>query len=230
MLVPVAFLALGAMLCVAAVLEGGIAFERISVKHAAANYAEVALSQARASLVTGLAAQLRGGAAALSAPEPMTVAAGPFSVTAAFALGAAGGNPNAVANALQNHPAIAERRLAARIVETVRDKAGAVVATRAQNVTLRGFGVEPYIAIDGTGDDSASRDVASEADAGGCDPSTPGACDANNPSANASPSDTRIHALVQCVGDGCASQYSNVDRLSASAWSNPNALTNGWSR
>lgn len=242
-------------LCAGALLEGGLAFARVSAHHAAQRYAEIGLIQARAQLVAAIASQIASGATTLSAPAPLTAtsvcndasAPCPFTSTATFQLsGSLGGaaTPNTSASNLQTQSAIEEGRVAATIVETVGSTAGAPLATRTQLVTLRTFSVAPFVAIDGVSDAAAARDVPTEADAGGCSQTSWSSCDANNasspapaaPIASMDPGDTRIHALTQCVDGGsgaCAGQtYVSADPTNTPAstsWFNANAQSNGWS-
>ncbi len=212
-------------------LEGGLGFARVSARHAAAHYAQIGLAQARLQLQNGLAAQIAAGTRDLQAPAALSAAPAcestpcPFTLAAVFALqGALGdnGSPNVVATSVQPYPTIAEGRIAATITETVSAADGATLAVRTEYVTLRTFGVSPYVAIDGMTDASAARDVPLEGDAGGCDPTTPSTCDASNtsngstpaPVAVMNPGDTRIHALTECVAGGtgsCAQQFVSAD-------------------
>jgi len=233
-------------------LEGALGFARISARHAAAHYAQIGFVQARSQLQSGLAAQIAAGAHDLQAPAALAPAPAclsapcPFTLAATFALqGALGDNAssNVVATSVQSNAAISEGRLAATITETVGAADGTTIAVRTEYVTLRTFGVPPYVAIDGMTDSAGARDVPLEADAGGCDPTTPSSCDTNNTSSGSTPApvavmnpgDTRIHALEECVAGGtgtCAQQYVSVDPVNTppSAWYNANAQTNGWSR
>ena len=247
--VAVVVLAMGAM------LEGSLAFAQISAKHAAQRYAELAIVQARSTLVASVASQVASHAATIAAPPP--VAAGPLCASSAncvfngstvFSItGTTAGaqSANVSATELQTHPAIAEGRIAATIVETVSSNSGAVLASRTEYITLRTFAISPYVAVDGTTDAAGARDVPYEADAGGCDPAMPANCDANNPAAAASspplgimnPSDTRIRALRQCIDGGtgaCAGQpYADGNPSSIATqtpWYNANAQGGGWSR
>ena len=243
-------------LCAGVVLEGGLAFARVSARHAAAHYAQVGLAQSREYLLAAIAEQIAAGSKSLVAPGPLAPAPAcsdaapqcPFTFGATFALsGTLGdsGAPNVEATDIQLHPAIAEGRVAATIVNTVATVAGTPLAVRTEYVTLRTFAVPPYAAIDGITDAAAARDVPVEADAAGCNPSLPVSCDANNLSAGAmpapagsmNPADTRIHALRECVDGGsgaCGGQvYVNADPQhtpAQSPWFNGNAQTNGWSR
>lgn len=235
------------------VLEGGLGFARVSARHAAAHYAQIGLAQARLQLQNGLAAEIAAGTHDLQAPAPLPSAPAcestpcPFTLAASFALqGALGDNesPNVVATSVQPYPSIAEGRIAATITETVSAADGTALAVRTEFVTLRTFDVPPYVAIDGMTDESAARDVPLEGDAGGCDPTSPSTCDANNTSTGSTPApvavmnpgDTRIHALSECVAGGtgtCAQQWVSDDPLNTPApraWYNANAQTNGWSR
>ena len=234
------------------VLEGGLGFARMSAKHAAAHYAQIALAQARTQLLTGIATQISSGTRTLVAPAPLASAPAceatpcPFMLAATFALQGTLGDdesPNVVATEIQQHPKIAEGRVAATITETVSAADGTPLAVRTEYVTLRTFSVPPYVAIDGMTDGSGARDVPLEGDAGGCDPASPSACDANNnslgstpaPVASMNPADTRIHALSECVSTGtgtCPEQFVSVDPINTpaqSAWFNANAGS-GWSR
>lgn len=243
-------------LCAGVVLEGGLAFARVSARHAAAQYAETGLVQARAQLVAGLASQLAAGAQTLHAPAPPAAAPAcadsaascPFTLAAEFALTGTLSDaqaPNVTATDVQTHPAIREGRVAATIVETVASAAGTPLAVRTEFLTLRTLDVAPYVAIDGMTDAAGSRDVPYEADAAGCDPSTPAQCDANNLSSGATPApvgsmnpaDTRIHALSACSDQGtgaCHGQpYVSADPPHAppqTSWFNANAQGDGWSR
>lgn len=256
MLAASLFFAAVLALATGVVLEGSLGFARASAKHVAQHYAESGLAQARAALLQGLASEIASGSRALTAPPPLaaTSACGassiscPFTVSAAFALaGDVDGSPssNVVATDLQTHPSIAEGRLAATIIETVRARGGTVLASRTQYLTIRTFTLPPYVAIDGATDAAGARDASYEADAGGCDPATPSACDANNlsapstsaPAGSMTWNDTRIRALRQCVDGGngaCASQpYRSADPANISPqtpWFNGNARSNGWSR
>lgn len=230
------------------VLESSLGFARASAKHAAQHYAETGLAQARGTLLQTLASQIASGSRALTAPAPLATTSGPFTSSATFALAgdvADSQSSNVSATDLQTHPSIAEGRVAATIVETVRARGGTTLASRTEYVTIRTFALPPYVAIDGTTDGAGARDVPYEADAGGCDPATPSACDANNPSApsTAAPvgsmswNDTRIRALRQCVDGGsgaCSAQpYVSADPANISAqtpWFNGNAQQSGWSR
>ena len=231
-------------------LEGGLGFARISARHAAAHYAQIGLVQARLQLQNGLAAQIAAGRHDLQAPaaQPACESAPcPFTLAASFELQGAlgdGESPNVVATGLQPHPAIAEGRIAAMITETVSAADGSTLAVRTEYVTMRTFGVPPYVAIDGLTDASGARDVPLEGDAGGCDPTTPSTCDANNTSNGSTPApitamnpaDTRIHALTECVAGGtgsCAQQFVSADPANSpapSAWYNANAQSTGWTR
>ncbi len=234
-------------------IEGGLGFARISARHAAAHYAQMGLAQARLQLQNGLAAQIAAGAHDLEAPAALAPTPAcestpcPFTLAAAFEIASAlgsSGTPNVVATSLQPHPTIAEGRIAATITETVSAADGTALAVRTEYVTLRTFGVPPYVAIDGMTDASAARDVPLEGDAGGCDPTTPSACDANNGSGGSTPApigamnpaDTRIHALTECVAGGtgsCTQQFVSADPVispAPSAWYNANAQSTGWSR
>jgi hypothetical protein len=234
-------------------IEGGLGFARISARHAAAHYAQIGLAQARLQLQNGLAAQIAAGAHDLEAPAALPAAPAcestpcPFTLAAAFELqGALGGSgtPNVVATSVQPYPTIAEGRIAATITETVSAADGTTLAVRTEYVTLRTFGVPPFVAIDGMTDASAARDVPLEGDAGGCDPTTPSTCDANNatsgstpaPVAVMNPGDTRIHALTECVAGGtgsCGQQFVSADPVispAPSGWYNANAQSTGWSR
>ena len=238
------------------VLEGSLGFARASAKHAAQHYAEAGLAQARATLLQGLASEIASGADTLTPPPPLAAASAcdalsescPFTISATFALAGDVADPqssNVSATDLQTHPSVAEGRVAATIVETVRARGEAALASRTEYLTIRTFAIPPYVAIDGVTDAAGARDVPFEADAGGCDPAAPSVCDANNPSApsTAAPagsmtwSDTRIRALRQCVDGGtgaCSSQpYVNADPANISAqtpWFNGNAQQSGWSR
>ncbi|MGH7659729.1 MAG: hypothetical protein ACRENA_02280 [Vulcanimicrobiaceae bacterium] len=238
------------------VLEGSLGFARASAKHAAQHYAESGLGQARAALLQDLAAQIASGASSLTPPPPMaaTPACGtssmtcPFTVAATFAFTghvADSASPNVDATDLQTHPSILEGRVAATIVETVRARGGTALASRTEYLTVRTFALPPYVAVDGVTDAAGARDVSYEADAGGCDPSTPSACDANNRSAPASAppagsmtwNDTRIRALRQCIDDGsgvCSTQpYVSADPANIAPqtpWFNGNAQNGGWTR
>lgn len=230
------------------VLEGSLGFARISAKHAAQHYADAALIQARSALLQELALQIASGAGALKAPAPFAAASGSLTLSATFALAgdvADAQSANVTATDLQTHPSIAEGRVAATIVETVRAAGGNALASRTEYLTIRTFAIPPYVAVDGITDAAGARDVPYEADAGGCNPATPSACDANNPSApsTAAPvgsmasGDTRIRALRQCVDGGsgaCGSQpYVNADPANIAPqtpWFNGNARENGWSR
>ena len=234
-------------------LEGGLGFARISARHAAAHYAQVGLEQARVQLQNGLAAQLAAGRHDLQAPAALPAAPAcestpcPFMLATVFTLQGALGDiesPNVVATSLQPNASIAEGRIAATITETVSAADGAALAVRTEYVTLRTFGVPPYVAIDGMTDASAARDAPLEGDAGGCDPTAPSTCDANNTSNGSTPApitamnpgDTRIHALTECVAGGtgsCAQQFISADPINSpapSAWYNANAQSTGWSR
>jgi hypothetical protein len=234
------------------VLEGGLGFARISARHAAAHYAQAGLAQARTQLLDGIAAQIASGASMLQAPAPLGPHAAcaatpcPFTLGASFALQGTlsdDQSPNVVATDVQQYPKIAEGRVAATITETVSASDGATLAVRTEYVTLRTFGVPPYVAIDGLTDAGGARDVPFEGDAGGCDPTSPSACDANNtspgstpaPVASMNPGDTRIHALSECVAGGtgtCPQQFISVDPTNTpaqSAWYNANAQAE-WSR
>jgi hypothetical protein len=249
------FVAVMALAC-GVVLEGSLGYARASAKHAAQHYLEAGLAQARAALTQSLASQIASATGALNAPQPLAAApacggvsvACPFTTSATFTIagetaGAQTGNVSATN--LQTYPMIAEGRVAATIVESVRSRGGALLATRAEYVTLRTFDVPPFVTIDGATDAAGARDVPFEADAGGCDPATPSSCDENNPSAPATSApagamswnDTRIHALRQCVNGGsgaCASQpYTSADPADIAAqtpWFNANAQSDGWSR
>ena len=231
------------------VLEGGLGFTRISTKHAAQHYVEAGLVQARAALLQDLASQIASRAGTLNAPAPVTAASGPFTSSATFRLVgdvADSQSANVSATDLQTHPSIAEGRVAATIVETVRTRSGTALASRTEYLTVRTFALPPYVAVDGITDGAGARDVPHEADAGGCDPATPAACDANNPttpSSTAAPagsmtwSDTRIRALRQCVDGGsgaCGAQpYLSADPANIvpkTPWFNGNAQNGGWSR
>ena len=233
-------------------LEGALGFARISARHAASHYAQIGLAQARLQLQNGIAAQVAAGVHDFQAPAALAATPAcestpcPFTLAATFALQGALGDiesPNVVATSVQSHPAIAEGRVAATITETVSAADGAALAVRTEYVTLRTFGVPPYAAIDGMTDASAARDVSLEGDAGGCDPTAPSTCDANNASTGSTPApvalmnpgDTRIHALRECVAGGtgaCAQQFVSADPANTppSAWYNANAQSNGWSR
>ena len=54
--------------------EGGLAFARVTAREAAERYAETGFAQARAQLVTSIAAQVAGGSA-LAAPQPLEAGA-----------------------------------------------------------------------------------------------------------------------------------------------------------
>ncbi|MGH7716864.1 MAG: hypothetical protein ACREML_12805 [Vulcanimicrobiaceae bacterium] len=234
------------------VLEGGLGFARMSAKHAAAHYAQIALTPGRRQLLNGLATQIASGTRALEAPAPLAEEPAcestpcPFTLATTFALQGTLGDdesPNVVATEIQQHPKIAEGRVAATITETVRATDGTPLAVRTEYVTLRTFAVPPFVAIDGLTDASGARDVPFEGDAGGCNPSLPSACDANNsssgstpaPVASMNPADTRIHALRECVSNGtgtCPQQFVSADPTNTpaqSAWYNANAES-GWSR
>ena len=173
----------------------------------------------------------------------------PFSISASYALAGAtgqGGSANAVAVDLQTHPAIAEGRVAATIVETVAAADGTPMAVRNEYVTLRTLSVPPYAMIEGTSDGAGARDVPTQADAAGCDPGNVRACDTNNysnvqPAGGAAgvmdPADTRIHALVRCTDGGsgaCAGRtYVSADPPGApvaTGWHNAGADPREWSR
>lgn len=240
-------------LCAGAVLEGSLAFARVSARHAATQYVQSALGEARAQLVVGLAAEIAAGTRTLQAPAPLAAASAcattcPFTRSATYALaGDIGdaGSPNEIATNVQPLAAIGEGRVAATIVATIASANGTPLAVRTEFVTLRTFGVPPYVAIDGLTDAAAARDVPYEADAGGCDPTQPSQCDTANAGAGATPApagsmnpgDTRIHALSQCIDNGsgqCAGQpYLDADPPNASgqtSWYNANAQNDGWSR
>lgn len=234
------------------VLEGGLGFARISARHAAAHYAQAGLAQARTQLLDGIAAQIASGASTLQAPQPLQAEPAcastpcPFTLSASFALQGTlgdGESPNVVASDVQQYPKIAEGRIAATITETVSASDGATLVVRTEYVTLRTFGVPPYVAVDGLTDASGARDVPLEGDSGGCNPVSPSACDANNtspgstpaPVASMSSADTRIHALSECVSAGtgtCPQQFVSVDPTNTpaqSGWFNANAQSE-WSR
>lgn len=237
-------------------LEGSLAFARVSARHAAEHYAELGLPAARATLVSGIASQIAAHASQLQAPAPQAPApacgddapACPFTIAASFSLTGVTGDPasgNVSATELQTHPAIAEGRVAATISQTVRSTSGVALATRTQFVTLRTFSIPPYAQVDGVTDAAASRDVPTEADAGGCDPTVPASCDTGNVSSPSTPApiglmnpaDTRIHALSQCIDGGsgaCAGQtYAGADPANIAAqtqWLNENAQSDGWAR
>jgi hypothetical protein len=227
-------------LCAGALVESGVAFARVSARHAAQHYAEIGLVQARAQLVSALAGQVAAGATSLSAPAPAPVAPAcgvspcAFISSATFVLtGTVGGteSPNVYAANLQTHPSISESRVAATIVETVSSSAGAQLAVRTQYVTMRIFRTPPFATIDGVSDAAASRDLPSEGDAGGALASAPA------PVASMDPADTRIHALTECFDGGsgaCGGQiYSSADPPGARAetpWFNANARSESWSR
>ncbi|MBV8602351.1 MAG: hypothetical protein JO359_12370, partial [Candidatus Eremiobacteraeota bacterium] len=202
-----------------------------------------------ASLLAGLAAQVRAGFTPLVAPPDLpptppcaeTVPRCPIAVGARFALTgataqfAAGGNVSATS--LQTHPAVGEGRLAATIVLTIASAGGAPLAVRTEYLTLRTFAVPPYVALDGLTDAGAAREASAEGDSGGCDPSHPATCDANNLAPSSTASDTRIHVVQRCVDGGsgaCGGQtYVNADPANAPAstlWSNANAQSDGWTR
>jgi hypothetical protein len=242
-------------LCASAALEGGLAFARVSARHAAQHYAGIGLVRARSQLLAAIGSQVAGGAQTLTAPPPLAPtplcdeasSACPFTLSATYALTGAlaeGGTANVSAGNVQTLPAIAEDRLAATIVATVSTPAGTPLVVRTEWVTLRTFSVPPYAALDGVTDAAASRDVTAEADAAGCDPASWSACDANNvspgmqpaPAGSMNPGDTRIHALRACADGGtgrCAGQaYVSADPAnapSATPWFNANAQPRGWS-
>ena len=225
-------------LCAGALLEGGAAFARVSARHAAQHYVEIALVRARAALLSDVAQQVASGVAALSAPAALGPA--PVCVTspcaftsrATFALAgtlASTQNANVSAANLQTLPAISEGRVAATIAETITSSSGTPLAARTQYVTLRILKTPPYVALDGLSDAAASRDVANEADAGG-------STGAQAPAGSMDPADTRVHALVRCVDGGsgaCNGQtYVSADPANAPAqtpWFNANAQWSGWS-
>lgn len=228
-------------LALGALLDGGLAFARASAQHAAQHYAETGFLQARAALVAGIAAQVQAGALALSAPADLPALPGRFATSAKFSLAggtAAGtGSGNAVATDLQTHPAIGEQRVAATIALTVAASDGTPLAVRTEYVTLRTFAVPPYAIIEGTSDAAGARDDPTEADAAGCDPARPAACDTNNAGAGAAPGDTRIRALSRCNDGGsgaCAGLiYVAADPANtpaATPWQDANAQATGWSR
>jgi hypothetical protein len=236
-------------LALAAALDGGLAFARVSARHAAEHYAEVGLAQARAALVGEIAAQVQAGSTRLAAPAPFTSTPGLFAISATFTLGGStalgGTGTNAVAADLQTHPAIAEQRIAATIVERVTASDGTPLATRTAYVTLRTLSVPPFAIVEGISDAAGAREVASQADAAGCDPTQPATCDASGltaahsaaPLATMDPQDTRIRALSQCIDGGtgaCAGvRYVSADPTntpSATPWYNVGAQGNGWSR
>lgn len=230
-------------LCVGALLDGGLAFARASVRHAAQHYAEAGFLQARAALVAGIAAQVQAGTQPLTAPADLSAPAGPFQTSAKFTLaggtaaGTGGAGGNVVATDLQTHQAIAEQRVAAAIAITIAAPDGTPLAARTQYVTLRTFAVPPYAIIEGTSDAAGARDVPTEADAAGCDPARPAACDANNSGSGTTPGDTRIRALSRCVDGGsgaCAGvTYIAADPANtpaATTWQDANAQSTGWSR
>ena len=232
MLAATLFFACIIALCAGAALEGSLAFARVSIRHAAARHAESGLVQARAQLISGLAAQVAAGTHTLQAPTPpASTSEGPFTLSATFALQGSltgGGVSNTIANDVQVHPAIREGRVAATIVESVSAATGPPLAVRTEYLTLRTFDVPPYVTIDGVTDASGARDVPFEADAAGCNPASPDRCDTNNHLRSAAPADTRIHAL-----SANGNSYVNADPPHAppqTSWLNANAASDGWSR
>jgi len=243
-------------LAAGAMLEGGLAFARVSAKHAAEHYVELGLASARSALLSQIGSEIASGAQTLEAPPSLAAAPAcpanngtcPFVLSAQFALGGTLGGTdasNAVATDLQTYPAISEGRVAATIVETVESTAGVRLASRTEYLTLRTFAIPPYVAVDGTTDAAGARDAPYEADAAGCDPTTPNACDTANesppatpaPAGTMNPADTRIHALAQCSAGGsgaCASQpFASADPpnfSSETTWYNTNAQSDGWAR
>lgn len=243
MLLYTAFMSAILALALAATLEGSLAFARASTHRAADRLAENGLGTARATLLAGLAAQAKGGAAP-SAPPPLARAAAcsgtpcPFYLDADFDLGGTtldDGDPNrnATAENLQTHPAVAEQRLAARITAHVTAADGSLLAQRTELLTLRTTAVPPYVIVDGSSDGDGTRDGASEADAAGCDPGAAGSCD---PGAPAPPADTRIHVERICTDGGtgaCAAAGERVrfeDAFASTPWANRNAVAPSWSR
>ena len=243
-------------LCVGAALDGALALGRASAKHAAEHYAEMGLSQSRAALLGGIAAQVQAGVPQLEAPPPLPPTAAcssatttcPFSISATFALAgstASSSNADALASSVQSHPAIAEQRVAATIVQTVAGADGTPLAIRTVLATIRTLAVPPYAILEGFSDAAGARDAATAADAAGCDPTQPASCDARGlaaaqtaaPVATMDPQDTRVRALSQCIDGGSGAcggvRYVSADPsgvATSTPWFNGDAQAAAWSR
>ena len=106
---------------------------------------------------------------------------------------------------------------AARIDTSVVAASGEVLVTRHRFVTLRTFGVPPYVAVVGQrdGDDGAATSSPEGEDAGAA-----GSADVD---------DTRIHVRYFNAASGTYDAGEVVD-WSTRGWSNGNGNASGWSR
>jgi hypothetical protein len=209
-----------------------------SAKHVAQRYATASLERAQNDLLESISAQIaasgpgvRFTAPALVPPAP-ACASSPcaFFVATSVRLSGQTGQPGgassggeSTASNVQQHEGVGEERVAAIVSVIVTNAPGAVLARASRRLTLRTFGVAPYVAL--TGVDEPVAGNANVADfAGSCDGSA--SCGNN---------DNRIHALLRCsdpvTPSNCDGQpYRRDDTFNSSLWHNANASADAWSR
>ena len=109
---------------------------------------------------------------------------------------------------MQEHPAVTEGRAAAQITTSILDRDRVPIVTRTKFVTLRTFGVDPYVALIGERDGAiGNRSAAPEGE-------------------NAGLPTTQIVVKYHNTQDGSETER---DRWSTQGWSSGNGSTGTWS-
>lgn len=236
------------MLATVATLSAQLAMTRATIHRQAAQYIQIGFDRAAASLQSSIASGIRNGtldpralASPLPAFTPLPVlcvgAQAPCSdfTTATIVLTntvdvAASATPfpcdartTNCALALESDAHVDEGRVAAQIVVRILAADGTLLATRAENVTLRTFATAPYAAVSGARDRSfdAPYPLDTEGDDGGLrSGAAPSACASSAP-----PDDTTVRVAYVNARSGACTDGS---RWQQDGWSNANGNTSGW--
>jgi hypothetical protein len=201
-----ALIALGAFIAGYALVfaEGGIAAAKIERSLIASAYADLALSSATGTLLNYARVRVAAqGAGALAAPGalpiggPVAICAAqpprpcPFVAVASYRIAGASADGDGPSFSPGVQRAVFEGRISAEIVVSLATRGGAAGAVKARAVTLRTFGVPPYVALTGSRDAGAAIGAAGagQGDSAG---------NAAEPGGYADPSDTGMHLQLLC--------------------------------
>lgn len=241
MLVNAAFMASVIVLLGATMLQAGLAISRVRIHQAAAGYVEVGYARALTAFETrvedGIASKSidpRGGPfpASFSLAAECATSASPcdylvdeqVTVNTTQGIPEAGSppgcaDPNATncGHNLQANPYLDEGRVSAIVTVNVSAADGAILATRSSNITLRTFGLAPYVAV-AAARDYTFDDVNAGAAAGD---------DGGQLGDSSNTSDTRVKVIYRNRTTG---QETAADSWQDASWSDGSANTTDWSR
>ena len=231
MLVRALFAVLGVATIVATMTLGGLASARALTYRRAAAFVPAGYDAGLAQLLATVAASVRSGTAI-----PATISVAPVCASHDVPCGftsseritltttatpqpssPCGGESTNCAVNLQAHPIVGESRVAVRIDTSIVARSGELVVVRGRYVTLRTFGVPPFVAIAGERDGSDGGDsTAPEGEDAGV-------------AGSATADDTRIHLRYFNAQTGTY-DAGDANRWATQGWSNANGNASGWSR